>query len=263
VTPPRRTGHVILFHTGRSGSTVLGDMLDQHSCMVWGGEVLERMLHRAAARRRVGIDRLHGHFDLDDFVRGVRARMRLLGGDLIYGLEIQGYHLEMMSADTATVLARLGALGFDRYLVLERSNPIRQVVSQLVALDRGKHHIAQGTHVGRVKLKIEPERLYIGHRIQSLDEVLRGYDSFLDSLTCQLAGRSLLYLNYERDIEDDPRRAYEMVCRFLGLQPQRPKIRLGKTTAYPLTELIGNFSAVRDYLVRHHRENLLSDEVEQ
>src|SRR5206468_5472313 len=112
----RKSGHVIVFHTGRSGSTVLGDMMDQHPQVIWGGEVFEMMLKRAARRQRRGIDKLYYYFSLDDMVRAVRNRMKLVAGARIYGLEVQGYHLDMMRTSALQLLRQLKPLGFNRFV---------------------------------------------------------------------------------------------------------------------------------------------------
>lgn len=38
---PLRSGNIVMFHIGRSGSTVLGDLLDQHSSVYWDGEIYQ------------------------------------------------------------------------------------------------------------------------------------------------------------------------------------------------------------------------------
>ena len=63
---PLTEGHVLMLHTGRSGSTVLGQMLDQHSGVFWDGELLEKRFHRIARARGVGVNHLYGALDLAD-----------------------------------------------------------------------------------------------------------------------------------------------------------------------------------------------------
>lgn len=257
--PHRESGHVLVFHTGRSGSTVLGDMLDQHSQVVSFGEVFETMLKRAARRHRHGIAGLYGHFRLNDFVSEVRKRMRLFGGSRICRVEVEGYHLEMMGSTASDVVEKLEPLGFSRFVLLRRQSTFRQIASQLVALERGAHHVGQADPLERVSVRMNPERMYIGHRFQSLDEVLSGYEAFWSSVRDALAGRIVLELIYERDIQDDPFLAYRLVCEFVGVQPESPQVRLAKTTNHPLPEIIENLEELRAYLSRHGRDELLAD----
>ena len=78
--PTRADGHVLMLHTGRSGSTVLGAMLDQHKSIFWDGETIEKRLHRMSAQQGVGISQFYGKLTLGDSISHISNRVRRLSG---------------------------------------------------------------------------------------------------------------------------------------------------------------------------------------
>ena len=245
---PRKSGNILILHNGRSGSTLLGDMLDQHEDIFWDGETFEKLVHRKAKADGIHVGDLYGHYSLDDGVTEVERRMRQRAGGRIFGTEIQDYHIEMMGTTVPEYIERLKSLGFDTFVFLDR-NYMRKVVSGLVAVERKSFHVANKEAVTRDKIKIDPQRGYIGHRFTSILETLDQYKRFKADMESALADDPVLYLTYEEHLRDDPRVASTLICEFMGLQPHTPQIKYGKTTAFPLQDIVENYDELTELIL--------------
>ena len=247
--PTRADGHVLMLHTGRSGSTVLGAMLDQHKSIFWDGETIEKRLHRMSAQQGVGISQFYGKLTLGDSISHISNRVRRLSGGRHFGLEIQDYQLAMMEADCASFLEEIRKLGFSKFIILDR-NPIRKLISHIIAVDRGQHHATAKDKVTNRKTAINPDRVYAGHRIVTFEDALAQYEDFLATFESLLQGEEVLRLSYAEHIEESPLVAYEEVCRFLGLEPQSPAITLRKTTQRNLADVIENYAELESRVLQ-------------
>ena len=243
VEPLRTDGHVLMLHNGRSGSTLLGDMLDQHPDMFWDGETIEKRLHQRSEREGIGIDRFYGALDPQAEVEEIRRRMQTRCGGRIFGTELQDYHLKMLGLSLPEMIERLRPLGFTKFILLER-NHLRKIVSHLIATQKRRHHVGAATKVEVDPIQINPERIYIGHKSTTLREVLEQYAEFARSARAALRKQDLLELSYEEHIETDPNVAAAKVCEFLGLPSHRASIKFGKTTNVPLSAAVKNYAEV-------------------
>lgn len=230
---------VTTFHIGRSGSTVLGDLLNQHAAIQWLGEVYEWPEFKGTtAAPGPG----------SELVR--RLRTRLPTADrAVAGIEAKFYHLHdhgiPLHEFVTELRDELGAGGRCRWIVLRRKNYLRKVVSSLVARQRGQWFARPGQAVQPVSIAIDPARVCIDGDVQPLVDYFRDWDAQFDQLDAELAAQNPLQLTYEDDIEPDPRIAYTKVCGFLGLEPGTPDVRYRRTTPQPLAEIVTTLDAVR------------------
>lgn len=224
-------------HLGRSGSTVLGDLLSQHEAVVYHGEIYGNAIRR------------HVNDTTDSDPLGLAARPLLIdaarqprSGRFLFEFLLTDLHgLGISVVDHADVL---DDLGLKTTILLERKNLLRREVSVQRARATGVWHARSGaTHATPT-----PAEAPI-----TLDLTARtGHDllTFFDrqqSLIVDVArahGDRLLHLVYEQDIEPDPMLAYRKVVDFLWLAPSTPEIRYRKITTRPLPELIDNFDEV-------------------
>ena len=240
VMRPQDTGHVLMLHNGRSGSTLLGDMLDQHPAIFWDGETIEKKLHRLQAYKGVGFEELWGSMDLAAGIGELRRRMCERSGGKLFGSEVQDYHPLMLGCDIRSYLREARRLGFTRFIFLER-NYVRKIVSHLVATERETFHVQRHIRPPKTHVRIDPNRLYLGHRFTTLDKALRQYRRFREEALEELKNDAVLHLSYEEDIQNDPQVALRKACNFLDLPVHRPAVRFGKTTNRPLRDVIENF----------------------
>jgi hypothetical protein len=240
-------GHALMLHTGRSGSTVVGNLLQQHSRIYWDGEVYEKMFVWVRARQGVLVrdqKQLLGPDDAWPYLDGRRKR----AGAKLYGFECRDYHLDWLKVSLVDYLRAAKSRGFTRIIVLERRNLLLKIVSNVVAETRNQHHVRTGVHVERPWLRLDLDHLPLDHGRVEILSALAQTKRWLEEADAAAAELEHLHLCYEDSIQNDPLAAYREVCAFLGVLPEFPKIALGRTTAFPLSQIIENFDELRERL---------------
>jgi len=230
---------VTTFHIGRSGSTVLGDLLNQHRDVQWLGDIYEWPEFR---------DQPATPGPGSELLRRLRTRLPAVEKP-VAGIEAKFYHLHdhgMALHDFLDELrGEVAGTGRCRFIVLRRKNYLRKIVSSLAARQRGQWFARHGSPVPPVRLEINPERVCIDGDAQPLLDYLRDWDAQFDQLDAELAGGDTLSLTYEDDIEQDPLVAYRKVCRHLGIEPGAPEVRFNRTTPEPLPDIVTTLDTVR------------------
>lgn len=240
---PLRPGNIAMFHIGRSGSTVLADLLGQHPHIFWDGEVYPRLLSRLP-RKGESIRKVAYPVDV---VQYLRKRMRIAGRHF-YGMEVKPFHLTPMGLSLKAYVAQLEQQGFRHFILLERKNYLRKIVSSLIAKERTQYHQSASEKVQLKTTYVDVERVCIDWDDKPLMELLTSYDQALDDLQGLLQDRCLLYLTYEEDIQQNPIVAYEKVCAFLGLKAYPVQVGLARTNPFPLCDIIENFGDLQRML---------------
>jgi len=243
--PREKRDDIVMFHIGRSGSTVLGDMLDQHPRIYWDGEVYDPV----AKGRSLGTDPL----------TFLSKRMRRAGRRL-YGCEVKPVHMHLLDLEPGVTIDCISELGFSRFIVLERRNYLRKVVSSAIAHETGSFHRGASEDRTRSQITLDVENIRIDRDEKPLLGFLESYDQFFRSLREYLDGKRLLWITYEDDVFADPRVGYEKICSFIGVEPlEGPAVRYGKTNPYPLKEIVNNFSDLEGVLKGTTYEWMLYD----
>ncbi len=231
-----------MFHLGRSGSTVLGDMLDQRPEVLWDGEIYGKVLQEWD-KQGIFNDQLPP-FDPLEYLR----RQMVFRGKHHYGFEVNPDQLQLLKIPINGFVDALTRSGFTHFIVLERKNTLRKLISLLIAKQRQEYH--QKIHQSPVLTKIT-----LGDRISLVEpyselliNILRMYEEQISQFKQVLAKRNTLHLVYEEHVEQDPYIAYQRICDFVGLKPYPVKIKFRKTNPYPLKDIIQNFSEVEEKL---------------
>lgn len=236
----KRETNLAMFHGGRSGSQVLGDLLDQHPDVAWSSEVFNAM------------PRKYGPLcDRDDVARVVLDYHLFRKGSKHFGFETkympaQHLHADVLGMSLEAYVSLLRDLGFTHFLVLERKNRLRQLVSELVGgATRRWHARAETREVTRVTVRLADDRPQWG-TYASLPDRFRKHEARREELLALLGAAPRLDLTYEDDVQPDPRLAYRKTCGFLGVDPDRiePDVRLKRTNPFPLRDVIENFDEV-------------------
>ena len=112
-----------MFHVGRCGSTVLGDLLDQHPLVKWDREIYFRRF----ARNRFELK----PFDSRKYLR----HQMVVAGSRFYGFEVkflENQHLAIVGAGLSDYVQQLRDVGVMHYVILERKNYLRMLISWVV-----------------------------------------------------------------------------------------------------------------------------------
>lgn len=247
--PLGKSGHVCMIHIGRCGSTVLSNMIEQNFSINWAGELYEPIF------KLYGSNRL----DFNQVLRSEISPIDYLSQDMkeptkptkpIYGFEIKPYHFRLLKQDPQEYVDLLGELGFTKFILLNRANRLRKIISSLIAHQTGVFHVSPGHFVRSPKTKvfINLESLAIDHDSKTLLEYLQDYDKQWAMVNGIVSDRDLLSLEYSRDIEKGLSVGYGKVSRFLDLPLKTPKVYYKRTNPYPLSELVENYEELCNLL---------------
>lgn len=236
-------GAIAMLHVGRSGSTVIGNMLNAHPEIVWDGEVYH------VAHYQLGLD-----LRADRYADWTRAQFAL-GAPGYYGFEckiLPGQHLGFLAVTLETYLDRMQQIGVSHFVLLERRNILRRMVSQYVGSKTKQRHITAGGQVALSKIELPVAACRFGDSPAEkplrdcLDEVAAAYDLS----KAKLAGGNFVTLIYEEDVDGarGPIQATEKICGLVGLAPPSGAPDLSKTNPFPLNEILSNFDEVATHL---------------
>jgi hypothetical protein len=223
----------VMFHIGRSGSTVLADQLAQHPDIRWDGEIYETNIGLWDGR--------------EDPLELLHRRMNA-GPEKTYGFEFKFFHAELIHLSLAQAIQHFVAAGFDRFIVLTRHNYLRKIVSSRIAMETSQWFIPDTARAKPTSIRLDVDRLSMDKQEKPLLTFLEDYDKQFAQLDTLLRDLAVSQLSYEDDIENDPIAAYVKVCEFLDTPKHPTAIRYGRTTPGRLRDIIENFDELRGAL---------------
>lgn len=214
---------VCTWHAGRCGSTVLGDLLNQDTRILWRGEVLERY--------SMSVEREEVDASLSRVRRLIRNAERQ-GRRRVLGLEMKYWHLPRLGIDTEWMVRYLDRRGY-RHVILERQNLLRVYVSSMAMQRAGPAHLRVGKKQKPVMIGIDPDTAV---------ERMRWFAGFYSDLK-QLLPEALL-LTYREDLLPDPRIGYQRVVAWLGMESESVEVRYQRTNPGSLEDKVLNWDEV-------------------
>ncbi|MEB3355734.1 MAG: hypothetical protein VKK04_03245 [Synechococcales bacterium] len=237
---PWRQGSIVMFHISRCGSTVLGNLLNQHPQIYWDGEVLYK--------KREFDRHTYPNFD----VKAYLERQMLIAGNRYYGFEMKihsSQQLPVAHTDLTGFVRLLLDMGISHYIRLQRKNYLRVILSKEIAKVTRQWHLQKGA-ARPTSIYLDTTSIPFGFTSdrQPLLDCLEEMDRAYRELDAALAGQSVLSLTYEEDIAQNPKVAYERCCQFIGLKPADVEVAIRRTNPFPLADLIENFSEVEQLL---------------
>ena len=230
---PTRRESVVMLHTGRSGSSVLGDMLGRHPAIHWDGELFNYQLQLWRRRPK---------FRLPEAICLIERRMNLFDKPC-YGFEILKTHLQAGQMTNSEFITALESLGIEQFILLTRKNILRKIISNLVARQRGRWRVEAGEVLPITRIHVDVDKLRMASVKPLLDHISDMQKEYAD-LRSVLSSRRHLQLVYEDDVQRDPRRAYRKICEFLEVDYAELPVRHGRTTPQPLRQVIRNYDEV-------------------
>lgn len=235
----KKSSHIAMFHSGRCGSTVLGDLLGQHPEIFWGGEIYHRDNDNTYAHERFPMRRL--------FWRMMTSTKRH------YGYEVKYLHTgqrELIGLDWNRYVHQVWQMGCKRLIFLGRKNSLRNLVSIVVSLARNKWHQAPSDITELTQITLDVDGVPTTDSRMSLLEYLHRYQTAQDEIESILERYGYLRLTYEDDIASDPILAYRRVCNYLGLADYNQiTIQYAPTNPFQLKDSISNFEEVSRTLI--------------
>lgn len=241
---PARPGNILVIHIGRCGSTVLGKMLNQHSMIYWASELYEPIFGSWRDQNN-GIETI-GKMPKDAIQILKNNYWQAL--HRYYGFEIKPYHFNLIRYKPEYFIEQIEQLGFSHFIILDRKNRLRKIVSSDIAHKHGGYHVQSDHSRIRKSTNLNIENVRIDFDSKPLQQFLNDYDSQLAQIEKILVGKKVLRLTYEDDISENPMVAYKKACEFLKLPTQNVTVSLKKTNPGELSSLIENFEEVSQSL---------------
>lgn len=208
-----------IFAQGRTGSTLLTSMLNDHSQIHCDDE----LLYNRRLRPR-------------QYVRASCMRAKLPA----FGFHVKCYQLtrDQRIRDPQAFLDELVAEGW-KVLHLYRSNHFRHAISGLIARQRGIWHSHGQAKLRAVRLDPREVQESIAERVH-----------FRELERKMIERYEYLEIEYERDLEaaENQQQTIDRIFDFLGLPSEAITARLKRTTSTDLSQTIENFDEIRSFL---------------
>ena len=232
----KRPGTVGMLHTGRCGSSVLAGLLGQHPRVYWDSEIHFKRWHDSGGDETP--------YDPAAFV----GKRRLMAGSRYYGFEVKfadSLDPRWVGLSFAEYVRAMESVGVTHWILLERKNHLRQIVSVIQAEARGGHHNVSGKASKLQKVSVPVDAVpFFQAPPRPLVEVIEELHASYRAAEQMLAGDSLLHLTYEDDISADPRSAAQRVFDSLDVPNTAAEVTHKKTNPFALSESVENWSEV-------------------
>jgi LPS sulfotransferase NodH len=229
----------LIFAVGRSGSTLLVDLMNSHPDVFTFGEILS---HHAVTNVR----------NPRRFVEGLTTMSRKPA----CGFKVKVYQIEhIQKKDPKTVLRDFHEHGW-RIIHLRRENYLRHAISGIRAERTGQYHDVRGA---RAKTQ-SPRR---GGRIRvEMDELMtqfRWLEDCEEKEKRALASLPHIKIEYEKDLcgEDAQKAALGRVFEFLDLRAFEAQTAFRKVTSKSLADNVENAEEIERELAKTEYERFL------
>ena len=230
--PPRK---FLVFAQGRSGSTLLVDLLNSHPDVFSYGELLQEDVVTNVRRPRL-------------FVEGLLTLSRRpTSGFKVKVSQLSG----AQRRDPGEVLADFERHGW-KLIHLKRSNILKHAISSVRAEKTGQfHNIGGSGKPGSAAVRIEVEELL---------ENLRARQRQAAAESRALAALPHLTVEYESDLTgtENQKVALRRVFEYIGVEPREATTVFRKVTAERLEDSVSNFAELEVALRGSEYEGYLS-----
>ena len=248
----------IMLHPGRTGSTVLGDLLDQNRRIDWASEIFSKIqTSERHYRVKNALWQLRNPVKCAEdgkllWRESLEARRRRSPCPVL-GVEIKTSQVfrQHLFAETLTESLRLLNDQADFPLIfLHRVNHIDRYISAASAQLRSHYNFAKGQTPERIEVPVRRRILdpsYFGEKMEIntwLDEVEKR-EAEIGAAVKSLGG---LVLTYEDDIMPSPLIASQKVIEHLGEESREVGSRFVKIDTRPLAERTSNPGRLRQIL---------------
>lgn len=248
---------VCMFHLGRSGSTVLSHLLNQHDEVLW-----DREIYRVPVTKVISWDE-NNKRKIAPLLPWVPKNYFLMRKAFchapLYGFETKFSHLSFLRIEIPKFIAQMKSVGAQYFITLKRKNYLKIVVSYLVAFEQNYFHLHKTEDNRIIKISINPNCTKLWEQEKSLMDIFERWDRCWEILDSEFEKKSPLELVYEEDIEQSPQKAYEKTCAYLNLEPKKVEIVFNRTNPCPLSQQVKNFEEIKEYFTNTKYEWMLEE----
>lgn len=237
-----KKGNVVIWHIGRCGSTVLSSVLNQHPNINCLGEVFNPLMDS----KEQGKDIPDFESFFNNLINHEPSKIRILE---VKFLESQ--HLTIYNQKLSDLILKFKEIGYDKFVVLERRNYLKRMISHCVAQETKIYHIEKNERAMLHKIHINTQAIKVGKETKSLIEWFHVFGNSYVNLRSYLADEHYLELQYENDIQSDVKKAYHKVCSFINTESSTIEIPFARTNPFKMKDVIINFNEVKELLIRN------------
>lgn len=232
---------IAMFHAGRCGSSVLADMIGQHSDVHWASEVFENMLPC--------------FYNMSD---QNRAKARITASihpptKAFYGFETkylpeQHFRKELANHSPQSYIKLLKQLGFEYYILLYRENHLRRAVSTAIGAKTNQWSSVDRRQQ-KTTVRLDPEKFVSYGETITLKKFFESIEMRHREVKQAIGDMPLLELSYENDVYADPTIGYKRICDFIGTEAiPSTQVRLQKQNPTAISDLVENYEELSSYL---------------
>lgn len=232
-----------LYHTDRSGSSVLTSMLNQQGDLKRGYEVFNKDLQFYQDGALIA--------DPLSILRSLRLRAfpKATVAEFRFHETMDPLELDLSLEDYVALVQRAG---YRHSIVLERRNTLRQVLSWKLQQKRTSDETRKNWNysdpsmIPPATVRLDPAAVELQGRTYSLLDLLESYPRQYAALRAALAaaGQASLELTYEDDIEQDPMVAYRKFCAWAKVPARGVEVGMVRINDKPLPAMIENYDEV-------------------
>ena len=272
-----------LLHPGRCGSTVLAEMIESNTDVVWLHEALTLLIghHRGnASYSFIEEDStLRNLVDSGRFIEGLNHQLSKASlTESRVGFELKIHRnkesvlpqTNLMAGDSLDAMIKLGVT---KFIFLRRDNLLRSLVSAARAFDSGVWHQREGETASpgvesghpRDFFELPLKGLQYGPNQMSLLCSLEQMQADVEAMEQALTERNVphLDLRYSIDVLPDPQLAFTKISKFLNLSSKPGQPTLKRTNPKSLRNFISNFKEVETELESTSFSWMLDDPQEE
>lgn len=221
----------VIFAQGRSGSTLLVDLMNSHPEIFTFGEIMQHNVVRNLRNPR-------------RYAEGVCS----LSKRPTTGFKVKVHQIEKIQGhDPKAVLTDFHQHGW-KLIYLKRSNVLRHAISDVRTEKTGEYHNVKGAEVGGKRATRQRIRM----EMPELMKAIRFRETNLEQEARVLEGLPHLLIEYEKDLlgPEAQRESMNRVFAFLGLPPHDAETAFRKVTSRSIEDDIENFDEIRGELTR-------------
>lgn len=234
-----KNGNVVIWHIGRCGSTVLSSVLNQHPNINCLGEVFNPLMDTNELGKDVP--------DFDSFFSNLinhePSKIRILE---VKFLESQ--HLSVYNMTLPNLINKFKEIGYDRFIILERTNYLKRMVSHCVGQETKIYHLKKDETPKLHRINMDVESIKVGVATNPFIEWLRIFKNEYIQLRSYMVAANFIELQFEEDIQVDVKKAYDKVCAFLNIESSIINIPYTRTNPFHVKDMLININEVESVL---------------
>lgn len=230
-----KNNDIVMFHIGRCGSTVLCNALNQNRLIQCEGEIFNQYMPTKEQGELIP--------SIHQIIKSIRNK-KSKQIQLVEVKFLPDQHLALFNIELRKLIAVFESYGFGRFIILERENYLRRMVSHCVALKTNIFHISDIEVAKLNMVHMNINSIKVGVKERSLIEWMDIFTLNYQYLRESLADKLHLNLTYEIDINKNVLDSYCKVCNFLEVNHDPVTIRMNKTNPFSLDDIVKNYDEV-------------------